>query len=1167
MALKSIQRSATVAFAPMAQVMAVGTMAGAIDSSFSSSANLELLKLDFASTDLDMPVLSSAGVPERFNRLSWSNVGAGSSEEFPYGVIAGGLADGSLHFWNPHKLLSEDPAEQEVAAVYKNSQAHNGNVWGLEFSTLSPNILASGGEDGELLVWDLSTPSAASTFPPLKGAIQSQISYVSWNRKVQPIVASTSYSGTTVVWDLRRAKPVISFTDPTSRRRCSTLQWNPEVATQLIVASDDDRSPSLQVWDLRNSVSPIKELVGHTKGVLSMAWCPSDSSLLLSSSKDNQTLCWDTASGEILCEVPAGNNWNFDVQWSPCTPGVLSTSSYDGRIGIYNIEACSRAPSSRDPFGGTVGEREYSTALRKAPKWLKRPVGATFGFGGKLVSFAPKKAAPGAAAAGSEIRIQHLLTEEGLVKRSTQFEEAIAGGERSALRNFCESKASAAASEEDAETWSFLKIMFDEEARKELLAHFGFSAPVSLQENSEEQEGENPVSEVLANLELKETLPVEEPKVPPVVSLDDNILEGADDGEDFFDRLEIPPTPTEPNPPPMHINDTQDTPEAKSEDVGTELVNDEANEEANYEGDNEVDEAIQRALVAGDFKVAVDICLRSDRVADALVMAAVGGTALWENTQKEYFRRTNRPYLKVVSAVVNDDLQGLVESRPLKAWKETLALICTYARSEDWKTLCDALGARLDASHNIQAATLCYICAGNIDKTVGIWSRALKSKKGGPEFVDVLQDIMEKSVVLGLATGTKQVSMSLARLVCYYAELLASQGLLSTALEYIKLVPSDDSSPELSALRERITQSGQAAAIKSSVPSYSEPTPVQEPPYYPPETYRREPTSSPSYSKNIPPSQPMENLFPMQPISQVQYNQPQPNHPAPNLPARAFVPSPPQNVSSFTPSPPQNVSSFTPSPPQNVSSFTPTPPQNVSSFTPTPPPTFQPSYDAPPPSYQGPTRQPYIGTSLQQSRFVPSAGAFPGMTAQQPMQPGVPAPSNMPSPALPSMPPVPMAPGFMPVPTPSQQQVVAQEPLNPQTAGNTNPTPSFTAVATVQTADISNVAAELKPVVSTLTRLFDETSTFLGGGKAPPAKKREIEDNSRKLGALFVKLNSADLSDNASKKLVQLCQAINGRDYTAAMQIQVALTTSDWDECGFWLTALKRMIKLRQSMR
>lgn len=50
-----------------------------------------------------------------------------------------------------------------------------------------------------------------------------------------------------------------------SHRRASVLQWNPEVATQLIVASDDDRSPTLQMWDLRNSVSPLKEFVGHAK--------------------------------------------------------------------------------------------------------------------------------------------------------------------------------------------------------------------------------------------------------------------------------------------------------------------------------------------------------------------------------------------------------------------------------------------------------------------------------------------------------------------------------------------------------------------------------------------------------------------------------------------------------------------------------------------------------------------------------------------------------------------------------------------------------------------------------------------------------------------------------------------------------------------------------------
>ena len=43
------------------------------------------------------------------------------------------------------------------------------------------------------------------------------------------------------------------------------MQWNPEVATQVMVASDDDMAPALQLWDLRNSVSPVMELHGHAK--------------------------------------------------------------------------------------------------------------------------------------------------------------------------------------------------------------------------------------------------------------------------------------------------------------------------------------------------------------------------------------------------------------------------------------------------------------------------------------------------------------------------------------------------------------------------------------------------------------------------------------------------------------------------------------------------------------------------------------------------------------------------------------------------------------------------------------------------------------------------------------------------------------------------------------
>lgn len=63
---------------------------------------------------------------------------------------------------------------------------------------------------------------------------------------------------------------------------------------------------------------------------------------------------------------------------------------------------------------------------------------------------------------------------------------------------------------------------------------------------------------------------------------------------------------------------------------------------------------------------------------------------------------------------------------------------------------------------------------------------------------------MEKTTVLALATGQKRFSAVLCKLVEKYAEILASQGLLSTAMEYLKLMGSEELSPELAVLRDCI---------------------------------------------------------------------------------------------------------------------------------------------------------------------------------------------------------------------------------------------------------------------------------------------------------------------------------------------------------------------------
>lgn len=58
-------------------------------------------------------------------------------------------------------------------------------------------------------------------------------------------------------------------------------------------------------------------------------------------------------------------------------------------------------------------------------------------------------------------------------------------------------------------------------------------------------------------------------------------------------------------------------------------------------------------------------------------------------------QRCPRPYTPIIAAMVESDYSTLVKSRPISAWRETLAVLATYTNSEQWMQLCDALAARL----------------------------------------------------------------------------------------------------------------------------------------------------------------------------------------------------------------------------------------------------------------------------------------------------------------------------------------------------------------------------------------------------------------------------------------------------------------------------------------
>ncbi|KAL5994613.1 hypothetical protein ACLOJK_024666 [Asimina triloba] len=1057
--VKGASRSASVVFAPDAPYLAAGTMAGAVDLSFSSSAHLEIFELDFLSDDRDLPTVGKCPSSERFNRLSWGkNASASASEEFSLGLVAGGHVDGSISIWNPAALIRSKDTD---CALIQHLNKHSGPVRGLEFNNNSPKLLlASGAHEGELSIWDLTNPSDPSHYPPLKvGCI---------------------------------------------------------------------------LWDMRNTMSPLKEFVGHTKGVIAMSWCPNDSSFLLTCAKDNRSICWDIHSGEIVCELPAGTNWNFDIHWYPKSPGVVSACSFDGKIGIYNLEGCGRLTSGEDEFTGDLIHASSSVHSR-APEWLKRPKGLSFGFGGKLVSFHQCSSSTGASRT-SEVYMHTLASELSQLYSSTQLEDAIQKGERASLLVLCDRKSQEAKSEDERETWGFLKVMFESEgtARTKIPIHLGFSVP-----------------------EGNETLRGEADKEDSNLTYSDKgisktgLAEGGDgsqypfdDGEDFFNNLA---TPRADSSFPRVVDDL--VVEDNQEQAEQELLEDEQI--------SALDEAIEHALVVGDYKGAVSQCISGERIADALLIARLGGTTLWESIQSQYLKRSHSSYLKgycritrwlhriphivevstfqVISAMVNNDLMSLIKARPLHSWKKMLALICTFAEKEEWALLCNTLASRLMAVGDTLAATLCYMCASNIDKTVEIWSCNLKYEHEGRTFVDLFQGLMEKTIILALATGQKQFSASLLKLVEKYVELLADQGLLKTAMVYVKLLGPEEPSHGLALLQDRIAKCQFkvpfAALEVWFVPSSLENTQLQQHPSNPNSPYGG------SYQQN-----PFSNVYG---TDHGGYQSIQPKQQFQGYPAsfpQLFVPtqSPQVPQANLAPSPvtaEPMVRSFVPSTLpilKNVEQY------EQSTLGSQLYPGVSNAYQSMPPGYAS------SNTHLPHEGSV-SCDKLPQFVAPTPSHSFMPV-SN---------------PGFFPGPGGgSLQPPGSTQPAQPEALVQPPAPPPM-----VQTVDTLSVPAELRPIVATLTRLYNESSEALGGSHANPAKKREIEDNSKKIGSLFAKLNSGDISSNAATKLTQLCQALDAEDYGNAAQIQVHLTTSDWDECNFWLVALKRMIRIRQNTR
>jgi protein transport protein SEC31 len=437
------------------------------------------------------------------------------------------------------------------------------------------------------------------------------------------------------------------------------------------------------------------------------------------------------------------------------------------------------------------------------PKWLRRPVGASFGFSGKLVTFNNKNTINNTMT--HSVKIIHVETDPEIVKRSEQLESASKLGVEQLIQDRIQTG--------DRKDWEAIKVLFSENAREELIKYLGF----------EKEQVMMTAQDLLnkSNMKPNETIHTEDLPAPNnTISTLFGSSETVSPDEVFFGQVAAKEQVTPVDEKPLaHVAPLVNRPFSLYP-----------------EGSTDADHLITRAIVLGDFESAVNVCLSSERYSDALLLAICGGSELLAKTQKTYFEKQSKKftYLRLLEGILEEDLGSIVRDADLNEWSSVLAVLCTFSQTKDFGPLCEVFGDRLaqDAEMD-QHATLFYLIAGNLEKVSKVWIDRFEKEDveqgDSSTHGSRLQALIEKVTIFRQAIDYEDSALNNAEMkgdyplsslydkYCEYAEFMATQGKLEVALKYISLTPSADPKSKISKssiVRDRVyhannSQSGQ----------------------------------------------------------------------------------------------------------------------------------------------------------------------------------------------------------------------------------------------------------------------------------------------------------------------------------------------------------------------
>ncbi|EDO07212.1 WD domain G-beta repeat family protein [Babesia bovis T2Bo] len=693
-----------------------------------------------------------------------------------HGMIAIGTTEGDVYLLDGNAI-----AEGDAARVISKTKVCNTPIKRLSYNAKT-NMLAVASVDGQISVCELTNPSEPKVIDTSYGKWRvGLVTGLSWNHRLGHILAtsgsavgpsgamSPSDSSGLVVWDLKARKPASSFRDPSGRTNPIAVEWMAEQMTQLVVGYGDDRSPALQLWDLRNCSVPLKEVRGHTMGLTSLAICPQDPNILITSGRDDHTRCWtlDATKGPFhaISSMQTGAlSHHKRVQWHPHVPGLFLAQNTDDDISVHNVMCMTQ-------------EESYM------PSWVRNTSGVISGFAASVTTW-------NAAGAIKEYTLSTNVDEETSKALDDSLQLFCNLADSKDLESVCEQRISSAENEFERLTWSMMHAIHKGNAEA-IVTTLGFKMPEPQLESNI-----SAASQQIASGQIGQ---------PDITGFNDPFSStplNDDDGEAFFNSLSSK----------TNENSVEFVGQSPSTEEDTLTIQGEPMrivEPSSYLNWGEDD--LCSKVVVGDFEGAASLCLERGRTTEALFLAYVGGIDLWLKVAADITNKMDNPLLRTLHLIMKDETHMIVEQCPLDRWREALVYIITNSMDvhETYSELCRILGNRLYTSfqqgnrEHVLPASILFMCSGDVSRVLECWEHLEKGKNA----LHILGESVIRTTALSLSIPGNTSTDCVGRKAVMLAETFVEFGDLNKAVQCLSL-PLISGCPQVISLLGRIKGMG-----------------------------------------------------------------------------------------------------------------------------------------------------------------------------------------------------------------------------------------------------------------------------------------------------------------------------------------------------------------------